>query len=249
MSKILILILFFATLLNAADIKVAVSANVSYAMNDLIKAFRTLYPKIKVSVQIGSSGKLTAQIKNAAPYDLFLSADMKYPQKLYEEGIAITRPLVYAKGALALLSPKELDFSKGIFLLEEKKFKRIAIANPKTAPYGKAAVEALTKAKLYEKLKKRFVYGESISQTVTYATMAADIGIVAKSSLFSPKMKKFQEGKNWQSIDPSLYTPIDQGVVILKHGRANEHVAAFFAFIFSKRAQEIFIKYGYKIDE
>ncbi len=244
MSKILVLF-FLVTLLNGGEIRVAVSANVSYAMDDLIEAFRAVYPHSKVSVQIGSSGKLAAQIKNAAPYDLFLSADMKYPQKLYEEGMAITRPLVYAQGALALLSSKARDFSKGIFSLEAKEIKKIAIANPKTAPYGRAAREALVKAKLYEKLKDRFVYAESVSQTVAYATMAADIGIVAKSSLFSGKMKKFQRGKNWLSLDPSLYTPINQGITILKHGRKNVEAAAFFAFIFSKEAGEIFRRYGY----
>ena len=245
--KVLFVSLLLSLGLSAGEIRVAVAANVSYAIGDLIKAFNTLYPDTKVQVQLGSSGKLTAQIKNGAPYDLFMSANMHYPQALYHEGIAVTRPLVYAQGSLAFFSSKQRAFDKGMALLEEDTIRRIAIANPKTAPYGKAAVAALKNAGIYEKIKSKFIYGESISQTVTYATTAADLGLIAKSSLFSPHMAQYREGKNWQSVDSKLYTPINQGIVLLKKSAANAEAAAFYAFIFSHRAEEIFKKFGYLI--
>jgi molybdate transport system substrate-binding protein len=234
-------------LLSAGEIKIAVAANVSYAIKPLIQAFHQIHPTMKVEPILGSSGKLTAQIHHGSPVRLFMSADMKYPEALYKEGSAVTKPVVYAQGALALLSVKKQDFSKGLALLQQQSIKKIAIANPKTAPYGVAAAEALTHAKLYEILKPKFVYGESISQTVTYATKAADIGLIAKSSLFSPQMRHFKKGVNWSDVNSTFYTPISQGMVILKQGKDNAEVKAFYDFMLSDKAKEILKSYGYKI--
>ena len=242
--KLLFILLLSASLF-AGKITVAVAANVSYAIDDLKKEFHTLYPNIKVNIILGGTGKLVAQIKHKAPYDILMSANMMYPESLYERGEAITRPLVYAQGSLAYLSKKEMDFSKGMTLLTDKNIKKIAVANPKTAPYGQASVEALKNAHLYEKIKSKFVYGESISQTLTYAIRATDIGLIAKSALFSPKLAHLKKGKNWTEFDPKLYTPIDQGVVLLKHGEKNAEASAFYAFILSKKAKTIFEKFGY----
>lgn len=232
---------------NAGVIKVAVAANVSYAINDLKKEFNKLHPNTKVRVTLGSSGKLTAQISHGAPYELFMSANMKYPNTLYKNNLAITKPIIYAKGSLAYLSNKQKDFSKGINLLEDKSIRKIAIANPKTAPYGIASVEALKNAKIYKNIKSKLIYGESISQTVSYAVTASDIGLIAKSSLFSPRMKKFKENINWKEVDSSLYTAIDQGIVILKQGKENKEVKAFYDFVLSDKAKEIFKTYGYQL--
>ena len=247
MKKTLWGLMLLATTLFAGEIKIAVAANVSYAIGDLIKAFNTLYPDTKVQVLLGSSGKLTAQIQNGAPYGLFMSANMKYPEALYKSGMAVTQPMVYAQGALALLSSGKFPVTKGLEVLKDPKIGKIAVANPKTAPYGKAAEEALRKSGLYDSVRGKFIYGESVSQTVTYAVAAADIGLVAKSALFSPKMRRFQEGRDWSSVDATLYTPISQGIVILKEGEKNREVAAFYAFIFSKTAADIFLKYGYTL--
>jgi len=246
LSKILLFAVWM-TSIHAQPIKVAVAANVSYAIADLTKAFNQHYPDIKVQAILGSTGKLTAQIKHKAPYDILMGANMKYPQSLYQEGLAITRPLVYAQGALAYLSSKKRDFSDIMQLLQSDSIQKIAVANPKTAPYGIATAEALKSAKLYDAIKDKFVYGESISQTVTYATRAADIGFIAKSSLFSPQMRRFKEGVNWGELDPKLYTPIDQGIVILSHGANRKEVAAFYAFIMSREAGDIFEKFGYTL--
>ncbi len=229
----------------AGEITIAVAANVSYAIDELKAEFAKTNPDIKVQVTLGSSGKLTAQIKNGAPYGLFMSANMIYPQALYDDKIAITKPLVYAEGTLALLSIKEQDFSKGLALLEDDRIVKIAIANPKTAPYGKAALEALKNASIYDTVKSKFVYGESISQTVSYTMLAAEIGLIAKSSLYSPKMRQFKENINWSAVDPGLYTPIQQGIVLLRQSEDNQDYRTFYDFILSDNAKAIFKKYGY----
>ncbi len=245
MKKSFILLSFLVLNVFAGSINIAVAANVSYAIEELKAEFGKIYPDIKVNVTLGSSGKLTAQIIHGAPYGLFMSANMLYPKRLYKKKIATTQPRVYAKGSLALFSVKEYDFSKGLALLEQKDVKRIAIGNPKTAPYGKAAFEALKNAHILTKVQSKFIYGESISQTISYTVTAADIGIVAKSSLYSSKMARYKEGEHWSVIDPKLYTPIKQGIVLLKNANNTQEYQAFYDFIVSKRAQAVFQKYGY----
>jgi len=246
-KKLILGSLLVSSSLFAGDIKIAVAANVSYAIEDLKKEFNKLYPNTKVKVTLGSSGKLTAQISHGAPYQLFMSANMKYPNALYKNNIAITKPIVYAKGSLAYLSIKKQDFSKGIKLVENPNIKRIAVANPKTAPYGIATAQALKNAGVYNNIKKKFIYGESISQTVSYTVTAADIGFIAKSSLYSPKMAKYKKGINWIDVDTKLYNPIDQGIVILKNAKDNKEVKAFYQFILSSKAKEILKDFGYLI--
>ncbi len=241
-------LLFFAHVnIHAGYINIAVAANVSYVIDALKKEFYLLHPNIKVKVVLGSSGKLTAQVKHGAPYGLFMSANMLYPNTLYQEGLAVTKPRVYAKGALAYLSSKKQDFSQGMKLTLKSSIKKIAVANPKTAPYGIATKEALENAGVYEQIKHKFVYGESISQTVSYAVMATDFGFIAKSSLYSPKMKRFKEGEHWFSVDTKLYTPIDQGIVILKGAKDDVEVKAFYDFMFSAKAQDILRNFGYTL--
>ena len=238
-------LLFVSAYSIAGSIQVAVAANVSYAMDDLKKSFNTVHPDTKVQVILGSSGKLTAQIKHGAPYQLFMSANMKYPEALYKDKVAVTEPMVYAQGTLAYLSNKSQAFSKGMALLKDENIKKIAVANPKTAPYGKAAVEAMKNASVYEDVKNKFVFAESVSQTVSYTVIAADMGFIAKSSLYSSKMKQYKEGMHWVQVDPKLYTPIKQGIVILKKGEENSEVKAFYDFILSQDAQKILIDFGY----
>ena len=241
----LLFILLFSTYSMAGTIQIAVAANVSYAIDDLKKAFNKIHPDTKVQVVLGSSGKLTAQIKHGAPYQLFMSANMKYPEALYKDKVAVTEPVVYAQGTLAYLSNKPQDFSKGMALLKDENIKKIAVANPKTAPYGKAAVEAMKNASVYEDVKNKFVFAESVSQTVSYTVIAADMGFIAKSSLYSPKMKQYKEGMHWAEVDPKLYTPIKQGIIILKKGESNSEVRAFYDFILSPKAQKILTEFGY----
>jgi len=233
--------------LHAGTIRIAVAANVSYAIKDLIHTFNITHPDTKVQVTLGGTGKLTAQIRHGAPYDLLMAADMAYPEALYQEGLVIEKPHIYAQGALALFSVHKRDFSSGLKLLENQEIHQIAIANPKTAPYGKAAFEALQKAGLLEQLKSKFVYGESISQTVAHAVTAADIGLIACSSLYSPQMQQYHEGSHWITVSSDLYTPIDQGVVILSSAKENSEVQAWYDFILSPQAGKILQRYGYHL--
>ena len=247
MKKIILLLSFLASSIFANTITVAVAANVSYAINELVTEFNKSNPDIKVQVTLGSSGKFTAQIENRAPFDVFMSADMKFPKTLFEKGLAITEPALYAQGSLAMLSSKELDFSKGINLLTDASILKIAIANPKTAPYGTATLEAMKNANILDKVESKFVYAESISQTVTYAMTATDLGFIAKSSLYDEKMSQYKENINWVSVDPTLYTPIDQGIVVLKNTKNEAEAIAFKDFILSDDAKKIFVKFGYLV--
>jgi len=241
----LAIFLIFSSL-NAGQIKVAVAANVSYAIDSLVQEFSKNNPNTQVIIIFGSSGKLTAQISHGAPYDIFMSANMKYPNKLYETKKVLTKPKIYALGSLALFSTKNLNLSKNLNILQTKQISKIAIANPKTAPYGKAAFEALKNADILDIIKPKFIYGESISQTVSYTVTATDIGLIAKSSLYSKNMTKYKKDINWVEIDTKLYTPIEQGLVIVKYSK---EAKAFYDFILSEKAKKIFQNYGYFTNE
>ncbi len=244
MSKIILFFLLLFTQLQASSLNIAAAANLSYTIKALESAFLKHYPEIHLKVTLGGSGKLTSQIMHGAPYGLFLSADMLYPQKLYSSGYAITQPKVYTQGALAFFTTKEFTQPLAPKLLTSKMIDKIAIANPKTAPYGKATIEALKKSGVYSSIKQKFIYGESISQTLIFAS-SSDIGVVALSALYSPQLQKYKEGKNWALVDPKLYTPIAQGMVLLKQSKNKPDYKLFYDFILSKEAQNIFSEYGY----
>lgn len=250
MNKIILGLIVLYSSIFAGEVTVAAAANVSYAMEKLVAEFNKTNPNTKVLVTLGSSGKLVAQIENNAPYDIFMSADMKFPQSLYEKKMTTTPPIVYAQGAIAIFSVKELDYSKGISLLKDANISKIAITNPKTAPYGAAAIEAIKNAEI-DGIESKYVYAETISQAVTYTTTATDIGFIAKSSLYEGNMTQYKENKNWITVDPKLYTPIEQGIVMIDNTnnlseiKKKEDVKAFYDFILSDRAKKIFTEYGY----
>jgi molybdate transport system substrate-binding protein len=230
----------------AADITVAAAANMQYPLQDLQAEF-TKETGIGVKDVIGASGKLTAQAENGAPFDVFLSADMKYPARLYKDGFSVDAPKVYANGVLVLWTMKGIGLTGGINVLSTSVVQKIAMANPQVAPYGREAVNALKFYKLYGSLQKELVLGESISQTNQFITTgAADIGFTAESVVLSPNMK----GKGqWVAVDPKSYKPIAQGVVVLKYGKANhaQEADAFYHFLFSPAARAILKNYGYNL--
>ena len=243
---IALMLLCFLSLPAKATITVAAAANVQFTLDEL-KAVFTKETGIGMKTVIGSSGKLTSQIENGAPFDVFLSADMKYPKMLYKEGFSLRSPKVYAYGALVLWTMKDLDLSKGINVLTDPGVRKIALANPELAPYGRQAINALKFYKFYDSLRKELVFGESISQANQFITTgAADIGFTAKSVVLASHMK--DKGK-WIEINPQSYEPIAQGVIVLKYAQLNHSKEAreFYDFIFSAPAQEILKKYGYKL--
>jgi molybdate transport system substrate-binding protein len=233
--------LFIVNFSYAKELFISASANVQYALKEIVDNFKKKYPDVDVKVSISSSGKLTAQIERGAPFDIFLSADMKYPMYLYKKGLAVTKPKVYAEGILVLWSMKhKLKDIKDIV-----KFRRIAIPDPKTAPYGRASLEALKYFKLYDKVKRKLVYGESVGQASQYIfNRLVDAGFTAKSVVLSPNIKN--KGY-WIEIDRKAYKPIKQAVVILKHGKNNKYAKEFFHYLFSNETQNILMKYGYRI--
>ena len=240
----LLLVLFSSVSAFAGDLTVAVAANVQYTFEELKSEFQK-ETGINVKQVIGSSGKFTTQIENGAPFDIFLSADMSYPQTLEKEGLAYNSPRIYAYGTLVLWTMNNVDLSKGIKTVSDPVVRKIAIASPNTAPYGRQAVNALKHYNLYGQVHKKLVYGGSIAQTNQFITSkAADLGFTAKSVVLAPNMK--DKGK-WIEVDKSAYEPIAQGVVILKHAQRRdiEEAKKFYDFLFSKVAQDIFQKYGY----
>lgn len=247
MRKIFILYLLFFTLsLHAELVKVAAAANLTFVIKELRADFQKKHPNDTIQITFAGSGKLASQILHSAPYDIFLSANTTYPTKLYAAKKGLREPEVYTKGALALLSVNKHDFSKGLNILRQSTIKRIAVANPKTAPYGKASIEALQNAHLYKLIKKKLIYGESIAQTLNYTLHASDFGFIAKSALYAPQLRRFQKGVNWIDVDPTLYKPIKQSALLLTHAKTNNAAKEFYSYLFSKQAKTIFQKYGYQ---
>ena len=249
MFKLFLASIALSASLLAGEISVAVAANLSDAVESLKTEFAKTNPNTKVNTILGASGKFTTQIKSGAPFDLFLSADMKFPESLYEDGIAVTKPVVYASGALAMVSTKGLDLSKGIAVIADPKVEKIAIANPKTAPYGTASMEAFKNANILDKVEPKLVQGDSIGQALQFSLTAADVGFVNASAFYSDKMKEYKKGVQWVDVDPKLYKPIAQGIVLLKQAEKNAEAKAFYDFVLSAKAKAIFKNYGYVVNE
>jgi len=241
---IAILLLFSCQNNNTDKLRIATAANMQFVMTDLLVAF-TAQTGIATEMIVGSSGKLTAQIKEGAPYDVFVSADMKYPKALYEAQLTTKTPEIYAYGKLVLWS-NNIDIKPSLSILSTDSVEYIAMANPKIAPYGKAAMEVLEYYNLVDSVNAKLVYGESIAQCNQFIlTQAAEIGFTAQSTLFSTQLRN---SKNWVYIDEKSYQSIEQGIVILKQRRDFlEQANVFYDFLFSEKAQQILKQYGYEV--
>ncbi len=229
------------------SLTIAASANMQYAMEELIRRF-TEESGISCELIVGSSGKLTAQIVEGAPFDLFFSADMKYPNEIYEKGMASGPPRIYAYGYLVFWSlDEELELTKTGLLGEE--VRHIAMANPETAPYGRAAEQLLRGMGVYDKIESKLVYGESIAQTNQFILSGtAEVGLTARSVVSAPEA----QGKGqWEETDPSLYEPIAQGLVHLSHSDPvrEKWGCEFDAFLRSQTAIDILHKFGYGLEK
>lgn len=222
---------------------VAAAANIQFALTDVVAEFEKTH-STTTNIVIGSSGKLTAQIQQGAPYSLFLSADKKYPEFLFDNEKATALPEVYALGKLAIWSNKALKIDT-LEDLKSEKIKKIAIANPKTAPYGKQAEKVLKYYQLWDAIQHKLVFAENIAQTNQYILSGAcDVGITAFSTAFA---KNINQKGTWIKIDPNAYLPIQQGAVITQFGQKNhpELTKQFYNFLFSESAKTIFAQYGY----
>ena len=225
----------------------AAAADLQFVMQEVASRFQKETGKT-VRLIYGSSGNFFQQIQNGAPFDLFFSANLDYPKKL--EAAGLTEPgtyYQYATGKIVIWVPNDskLDVSSGLKSLLDPSVKKIAIANPQHAPYGQAAVAAMKKAGIYEKVANKFVLGENISQTASFVvSRSADAGIVALSLALSPNMK--DKGR-YAEIPSGDYPPIEQACVILKAAKQKDTARAFLDFIKTRTVAELFQNYGFAV--
>ena len=216
-----------------------------FAMDELVAEFEASTGK-NITYSSASSGQLYAQISKGAPFDLFLSANEAFAQKVYDNGKAIAAPIVYAEGQLILWTQKQLNLHAGINSLLDPNLKRIAIANPESAPYGKAAKEALKAAGIWTEVESKIIYGQSISQVNHYINVkAVDCGITAHSAI--AHLSEIDKGE-FILIDQSLYSPIRQSMVRIKSENGDHQPTAnqFFEYMQSKQAKAILAGHGFK---
>ena len=229
----------------AGEAGVAVAANFLEPMRKLAAEFQAdSGHELKLSA--GSTGKLYAQIREQAPFDLFLAADQKHPRLALEEGLAAAAPFTYAVGRLALWSADSQRLTGDpVAALRGGAFRKLAIASPKLAPYGLAAQQTLEALGLWAALEPKLVQGENISQTFQFvATHNAELGFVALSQLSTPD--KPAGGSRWL-VPAEMHEPIRQDGVLLKRGEANEAARAALAFLRSAKARAIIEAYGYGV--
>jgi molybdate transport system substrate-binding protein len=235
----------FSHSLTADEVKIAVAAN----FTDVTRIIARLFEKETghtTKVSYGSTGKLYSQIEHGAPYELFLAADTARPIKAENEGLAVTGShFVYAKGKLALWSIDPDAFESGETYLKQANLKHLALANPKTAPYGQAALEVMQNIGSLAELESKLVKGDSISQTFQFvATGNANAGFVALSQI---KAWKGEAGSLWE-IPQAYYAPIDQAAVMLKKGASNPAATAFLEFLKGKTARGVITEFGYGVE-
>ncbi len=232
-------------------LKVAAAANLQYAMTELKSKFEESQPDVLLEVTYGSSGQFFSQLSQLAPYDIFFSADTNYPQKLMEQGF-ITKAdyFPYASGQLVLWAPEgsPLDLETfGMQILLDPSVKKIAIASPRLAPYGSAAVEAMQHFELYDQIKVKLVLGENISQAAHFVeSQAADVGVLAYSLVCVPE--RSNRGEYWK-IPTDAYSPIIQTGGILKTSPHPAAARQIRDFALDHEGQEILTRFGYTIPE
>jgi molybdate transport system substrate-binding protein len=223
---------------------IATAANAQMAIEKIAADFED-QTGIATEIIISSSGKHTAQIEAGAPYDIFISADLKYPNRLFELGLTTKPPEIYAYGKLLLwINSAVSDSSINAILSNE--IRHLAIPNPETAPYGMAAKSALVNSGLFDAVSSKIVYGESVAQTNQYIiSNTTEAGFTAASTAITPR--QMTDGL-WIEVPDSLYPPIEQGIVIIKASRKQENAERFFAYLFGHEAKLIFMEYGYSVN-
>lgn len=241
---IFLVISIFSSGQDNGQILIAAASDLKFALDSVVAVFRKDHPGVRVEVTYGSSGKLFEQISHTAPFDLFFSADIEYPVKLKNNGFVISEVHHYGVGRIVIWS-KKIDPSEAqINSLLDQSIKKIAIANPQHAPYGRRAEEALKYYKVYEKIKSKLVYGENISQTAQFVTTgAADAGIIALSLALSPTMKKLNG--HYYVIPENAHRPLEQGFVVLKKAEQNSLAIAFKDFMLGSDATKILGSFGF----
>ncbi len=230
----------------AGELTISAAADLQFALRAVAEGFERK-SGARVRLVLGSSGNLTEQIEHGAPYDLFFSADVEHPERLEREGLIVADSLfVYAEGHLVVFVPKgsPLDFGKqGLAALAEASVRKIAIANPRFAPYGRAAVEALEHAGLYPKLEPRLVLGEDVSQTTQFVVSGnAQAALTAESLMFAPGAQ--DRGRYWV-VPPADYRPLAQAAAIVARSGKQPLARAFLAYLEAPAGQAVLARYGF----
>lgn len=244
-SRSLLIAVAFCAQVHAADIYVAVAANFAAPMQKIAKSFEQESGH-KVLLSFGSTGNLYAQIKNGAPFQLFLAADDETPTKLEREGLGVASTrFTYAVGKLVLWSPHpNLVDDQGV-ILKSQRYQYLAIANPKLAPYGAAAIETLSNLGVMQEAQTKFVQGENIAQTYQFvASGNASLGFVALSQVMVDG--KIAKGSTW-IVPAHLHAPLKQDAIVLQKGKDNTAVSALFSYLRSNNAKQVMRAYGYEV--
>lgn len=244
----LLLVLLLLTLpvaTYAADrVTVAAASSVRFALDEILIKFRAAHPHLNITVVYGSSGRLATQIINGAPYDIFFSADIAFPAKLYAAGFAVSQPEVYASGRIVIWSRK---FDASVMTLKDltaPAIRRIAIAQPAHAPYGMRAREAMKAAGVWAEVQPKLVFGDTIAMAAQMVqSEAAEVGIIARSHALSPGLVKH----GYSLIDDSLHYPLNHGYVITSYGRHNPGAHAFARHMAGEYAKIIMEKHGFVV--
>lgn len=225
---------------------IAAASDLRYALDDIIALYRTEYPGSSLRVIYGSSGKISTQIRHGAPFDLFFSADIQFPEQLYAEGHAIHQPELYAIGRIVLWSPRLNLTDTPLEQLNTLHFRRLAIAQPAHAPYGLRAKEALQALGLWQALEAKLVYGENIAQTAQMAQSgAAEVAIIALSLARFPELSRH----GYQLIPAELHQPLTQAFVITRHGANKASAHQFSAFMARDEVRAIMQHYGFELPD
>jgi molybdate transport system substrate-binding protein len=243
MKLLMLFLLVAVSPAHAEQITIAAAADLKFAMTDIVGLFGKSHPDDQVTTIYGSSGKFQTQIRQGAPYDLYFSADIAYPIALKEEGLVSGEVRPYALGRIVLWSPSRAVLK--LSDLADPAIQRIAIANPKHAPYGMRAEEALKSAGMWDKVEGKLVYGESVAQAAQFVqTGNADVGIIALSQAMSREMSG--QG-SYALIADSLHQPLEQGFVITRRASGNALAREFARFMASTEVHAIMVRYGFML--
>lgn len=230
---------------NAQQMTIAAASSLRPTLDAVVEAYRVEQPLHDIDIIYGASGKLTTQIINGAPFDLFMSADMDFPQRLAEKGEAST-PKVYARGRLVLWSANFDASAITLADLASDAIERVAIAQPAVAPYGQRAREAMQVTGVWSQVEGKLVFGENISQVAQMAQSgAADVGLIALSLAMQPDLGTH----GYTVIDASLHQPLEQGFVVTRRGADNEIARIFSQFLLASQARSLFRDNGFDVDD
>lgn len=247
MKWMLALVLATALPLSAQELTVAAAADLRPALEELSSRFQT-QSSVKIHTIYGSSGDLFHQIENGAPFDVFLSANVAYPRKLESANQIVSGSYYeYARGKIVLIvrAASRLDVTRGLNILLDPSVRKVAIADPEHAPYGRAAVKALKAEKLYDKLSPKIVTGENISQTASFVLSgAADAGIVALSLVIAPPTST---QVRYAEIPAADYAPILQACVVLRSSKRQSDAVKFGSYLKSEEAVGILRRFGFEL--